>query len=84
MSPAQKMEQTANEIDNTIRFLEDREKKKIGSIWVRSAVDGAAEDDLGALKDRLSPMPVAEFASPWPLEFRERHILSPLIGQVSR
>jgi len=45
------MEQTANEIDNTIRFLEDREKKKIGAIWVRAAVDGAVEDDLAGLKD---------------------------------
>ena len=84
MSPARKMEQVADEIDNTVRFLEDREKKKIASVWIRSIVEGAEEDGLAVLKDRLSPMLVSEFPSPCPLEFRDRHVLSPLIGQVSR
>ena len=55
MSGEQKMEQIANEIDNTVRFVEDREKKKIASIWIRSAVEGAEDDGLAALRDRLRP-----------------------------
>ena len=84
MSPVQKMEQVADEIENTVRFVEDREKKTIASVWIRSAVEGAEEDGPAALRKRLAPMTVAEFSSPWPLAFRDRQVLSPLIGQVLR
>ena len=84
MSPAQKMEQVAVEIDNTVHFLEDREKKRIASIWVRSAVEGAEDEGQTVLKERLLSLAVSEFSSPWPLTFRDRQILSPLIGQALR
>ncbi|MCX6564721.1 MAG: hypothetical protein NTU60_14140 [Candidatus Aminicenantes bacterium] len=84
MSSDRKMDQVANEIDNTVRFLEDREKKGISSVWVRSAVEGTEDETLAALKERLSPLAFAEFSSPWPLTFRDRQVLSPLIGQVLR
>jgi len=84
MSAGEKLEQVANEIDNTVRFVEDREKKKVDSVWIRSAVEGAEDAAMAALKASLASMTVAEFSSPWPLAFRERQVLSPLVGQVQR
>jgi hypothetical protein len=82
MSPLQKMDQVVNEIENTVHFIEDHEKKKIGVVWVRAAVQRLDGGTASALKERLPSLQVAEFSAPLPLKSQDQQLLAPLIGQV--
>ena len=82
MNLLQKMEQVVYEIENTVNFLEDREKKKVGAVWVRASASKPETDILTGLKEKLPSLKFAEFSIPLPLRSTDRHVLSPLIGQV--
>jgi hypothetical protein len=82
-SLARRMDNAAREIANTVTFLEDREKKQVKTIWVRSALSESEDDALAVLKP-LVPQTVqalepAGFAG---LRTREARVLAPLIGQL--
>ncbi|MHB8095324.1 MAG: type IV pilus biogenesis protein PilM [Candidatus Aminicenantales bacterium] len=71
-----------NEVENTIHFLEDREKIRIQSLWIRPALPEGGTDLSSALQARLS-LPVretGELAEPG-VSRREANIYSPLLGQ---
>lgn len=82
-SASRRMDNVAREILNTMTFLEDREKKKVETIWVRAALSDADEDALAALKPLvalpLRPIEPAGFAG---LKPREARLLAPLMGQL--
>jgi hypothetical protein len=78
---AHKMEQVVTEVENTVHFIEDREKKKIYSAWVRSALRPAASEERTLLRERLPLLEICEFSGPAGLNPLDRQILSPLIGQ---
>jgi len=82
-SLARRMDNAAREIMNTVTFLEDREKKQVKTLWVRSALADGEEDPLALLKP-LVPLAVqtiepSGFAG---LRAKEARVLAPLIGQL--
>jgi len=83
MPPAQKMEAIVNEVENTVHFIEDREKKKVDAVWVRSVVPKSEGDLLAFVKGRAA-FPWKPFAPGGPpmVNASDQEVLSPLIGQV--
>jgi hypothetical protein len=71
------------EVANTVHFLEDREKVRVQSVWIRDAGEGppAALDVL----EKRAGCPVRRLAFDVPAVAgpREQALLAPLIGQVS-
>ena len=81
-SEARRVENIVKEVENTVNFVEDREKKKIQSFWVRL---GLLEEEgmLSHLQERSSlPVTGIESCLTAKLGLREKKILSPLIGQI--
>jgi hypothetical protein len=83
LSAEAKADLIVNEVDNTVHFIEDKERKKVGRIWVRAA--GATEGP--ALVSRLNgslPLSAAIVEYPAPEDWNEREtaVLAPLLGQV--
>ncbi len=79
-----KVGQVVKEVENTILFLEDKEKRKVTKLWVRAGfLDGSGEV-AGELRRRLS-LPVdgidTLISQDW--DAGEKHLLAPLIGLVS-
>lgn len=71
------------EVENTIHFIEDREKKKVHSLWVRLGVLESGEEILSILQKKLSiPLKGIEQCLPSELSLKEKTMLSPLIGQI--
>lgn len=78
-----RLENLVKEIENTIYFIEDREKQAVQSLWVRSGLGLPPEEVLAELKKRLTlavkPIEAAPLAAFPPLE---RSVLLPLAGQI--
>ena len=84
LSFSQKMENIVQEIENTVHFLEDREKMKIESFWIRLGLLEPEGEVLSVLREKLSlPLKGIEASRAFGLNFRQTQILSPLIGQIS-
>jgi hypothetical protein len=83
MTLAEKIDQAAAEVENTIRFVEDREKKKIAAAWVRADV-AEPEAAVAGLRARLPGVAVREPAFPAAVRPPDRHFLAPLVGQGER
>jgi len=72
------------EVENTMHFLEDKEKKRVRSLWFRSGVPDAGVDIAAELR-RLLALTVCETGE---LVVRgegngEKSLLSPLFGQLA-
>jgi len=78
-----KVRNIVQEIQNTVNFIEDKEKKQIGTLWIRLEVLGSEEDVLKTLNENLS-FPVKEVGSllQMKLSKREKRILCPCLSQV--
>jgi len=84
MTGTERTAQALNEIENTIHFIEDKEKRKINSIWLRSTSLEDEESCLSFLKEKISlPLQIIQPAFPLNLSLREKQLLSPLLGQIS-
>ncbi len=73
------------EAENTIHFLEDREREKVETIWIRSMLpggDAAVEEGLAAAL-MIPARPVAS-VMPAGIEGADRTLLAPLFGQVRK
>ena len=81
-SEVRRIESIVKEVENTVNFIEDKEKRKIQSFWVRVG-QFKEEGILSHLRERSS-LPVAGIESclTAKLGLREKKILSPLIGQM--
>lgn len=70
------------EVENTLNFIEDKEKKTIESIWIRLGMLGSDESLFSHLEKKLAiVLKRIETAVPFELEEREKRILAPLLGQ---
>lgn len=71
------------EIENTTNFVEDREKRRIASFWIRLGLLDS-EEEIFSLLDGGVPFPFNRIESSleFRLSLREKRILSPLIGQL--
>jgi hypothetical protein len=50
---SQKIEAIVKEIENTVHFIEDREKREVRSLWFRSGLKDGQEDILAGLRTSL-------------------------------
>jgi hypothetical protein len=83
--PAAKARNIVQEITNTQHFIEDKEKIRIASLWVRVGILGQENGLYENLRERLdSPLQRIESCFPQGanLNTEEKRILSPLIGQL--
>jgi hypothetical protein len=78
---SQRRDLVIREIETTMHFIEDKEKARISSVWIRPVFwpDGTVAE----LRKRWPSLRVAEFPGPRELRPAERRVLAPLIGQAS-
>jgi hypothetical protein len=80
---SQKIEAVVKEIENTVHFIEDREKRAVGSLWFRSGLKEGREDILAGLRTSLEIDVQPILASSWSgLSPELSAFLAPLAGQV--
>lgn len=78
-----KAAQVAMEISNTVRFLEDKEKRKVDHIWIRTGILDGGPEFLARLGGGL-PFPVEpiDYRAPKTWSAGEKSLLAPLVGQI--
>jgi hypothetical protein len=71
------------EAENTIRFLEDKERKRIERLWVRTAVAAERPQLMDRLKDRIDlPLEPVIYEAPEAWSEAQKALLAPLVGQI--
>lgn len=71
------------EAENTIRFLEDKEKERIERLWVRSAAVAERQGLIGRLKERIDlPLESVDYEAPAVWTEAQKALLAPLVGQI--
>jgi hypothetical protein len=71
------------EIENTVQFIRDKEKKEIASLWIRFGFLEWEEEVLSGLESRLNmSLNNIENQVDLHLSGKEKRLLSPLIGQL--
>jgi Tfp pilus assembly PilM family ATPase len=83
VTEAQKTNEIIKEIENTVQFIEDREKKKVQTIWIRLGLMDLEGDLFTELEKKIN-LPLKAIAPSVTQDFTptERQLLAPLIGQV--
>ena len=78
----QKIENIIQEVENTANFIEDKEKRKIASYWVRLGMVDRGEELYKNLNDRLElPLRRIENSLSLNIATEDKKMISPLIGQ---
>ncbi|MGZ5468107.1 MAG: hypothetical protein ACXW2H_03080 [Candidatus Aminicenantales bacterium] len=71
------------EAENTIRFLEDRDKTRVERLWLRCADAAELAEIRARLRERISlPIEPVDYGAPDGWTEAQKAILAPLIGQV--
>ena len=71
------------EAENTIRFLEDRDKTRVDGLWLRCADAAEFAEILARLRERISlPIEPVDYTAPDGWTDAHKAVLAPLIGQV--
>jgi hypothetical protein len=79
-----KADLVVKEVENTVHFLEDRERKKVEGIRVRSESWEDGPVVVSRLQQVLGlPAVEIEYEAPEAWDVREKAILAPLVGQIS-
>ena len=79
----QKNDDITLEIENTIHILEDKEKTKLSSLWVRTGLPGDGDGMLSDLAARLSiPVKGIDTCLSGDMAPNEKRLLSPLLGHM--
>lgn len=83
VSGFQRIEDIVKEVEKTINFIEDKERIKIHSFWVRLGLLETEQEISSHLKEKL-PFSLRGIEECLTLELglKEKKILSPLIGQI--
>ncbi|NIM59772.1 MAG: hypothetical protein GTO16_12660 [Candidatus Aminicenantes bacterium] len=83
VSEPQRVESIVKEVENTVNFVEDKEKKKVNALRIRLGLLETEEEMFRQLQEKLSlPAKGIEVGLNSKLGSREKMILSPLIGQI--
>jgi len=77
-----RLDQIVREIETTMNFVEDKEKARIDSLWIRPVAWPDGADAVGDLRGFWPTLRVSEFPGPGALPTAERRVLAPLLGQV--
>jgi len=71
------------EAENTVRFLEDRDKARIEGLWLRCADASELPEIMRRLRERITlPIEPVDYRAPDVWTDAHKAILAPLIGQV--
>lgn len=82
-SLSERIRNIVQEIENTVQFIQDREKRKIASVWIRFGLLESEETLLSNLESRLD-LPIRNMESLVNADIpkQDKKILAPLIGQL--
>jgi hypothetical protein len=76
-------ETVVREAENTIRFLEDRDRTRVDTLWLRCAVKEEFESVAAALKERMpTPILPIDYPAPEAWTYAHKALLAPLVGQI--
>ncbi len=79
----QRADNIVREAENTIRFLEDKEKKRIERLWVRSAAADERPELISRLEERIGlPLEPLDYEAPEGWSEAQKALLAPLVGQI--
>ena len=71
------------EAENTIRYLEDKEKARTERIWLRSAAEAEVPEIARRLGERIGlPIGAVDYEAPRAWSGAHKAVLAPLIGQI--
>lgn len=84
LSPDARWEDAAGETAATVRFLEDREKKKVEIVWLRPAADGEARAGAALIaKQAACPVKILPGEAPAGIAPAEKIHMAPVWGELS-
>lgn len=79
----ERAENIVREAENTIRFLEDKEKERVERLWVRTAVAAERPGLIGRLRQRINlPLEAVDYEAPGAWTEAQKTIIAPLVGQI--
>ncbi len=79
-----KADNIVQEVVNTINFVEDKEKTRLESVWLRLGILQAEDGLYHRMEERLAhPLRRIETSDTRDLDAGAKRILSPLIGQIA-
>jgi hypothetical protein len=79
----ERAENIVREAENTIRFLEDKEKERVERLWVRTAVAAERPGLIGRLRQRINlPLEAVDYEAPEAWTEAQKTIIAPLVGQI--
>jgi len=82
-SPDERGENIVREAENTIRFLEDRDRTRVDRLWLRCAAAVELAEIMARLKDRIDlPLAALDFRAPEAWTEAHKAVLAPLVGQI--
>jgi hypothetical protein len=71
------------EAENTIRYLEDKEKARTERVWLRSAAETEMPEIARRLGERIGlPVEAVDYEAPRAWSEAHKAVLAPLIGQI--
>ncbi len=80
---SERVQNIVQEIENTVQFIQDKEKREIATIWIRFGLLESEEEMLSILDSRLSfQIKNIETAVNFNLPGSDKKMLAPLIGQL--
>jgi len=84
LDPRRRGDVIVQEVENTVHFLEDKERKKVERIWVHTEEADEPSGIASRLKGAL-PLPVelVDYEAPEDWSAREKAALAPLMGQIA-
>jgi hypothetical protein len=79
----ERVENIVREAENTVRFLEDRDKTRVENLWLRCASIVELPDLQARLRDRIGrPVQPLDYRAPDAWAEAHKAILAPLVGQI--
>jgi hypothetical protein len=79
----ERVQNIVQEIENTVQFIQDKEKREITSIWIRFGLLESEKELLSNLESRLNlPTKNAESLLNLNLPEQDKRIIAPLIGHL--
>lgn len=84
LEAGRRAETIVQELENTVHFLEDKERKKVERVWVHAEDGEEAAGIVSRLKDALPlPAEIVAYEAPGDWSDREKAALAPLVGQIA-
>jgi hypothetical protein len=79
----ERVDTIVREAENTIRYLEDKERTRTERLWVRSAAEAEVPEIVRRLGERIRlPIEALDYEAPREWSRGHKAVLAPLIGQI--